>query len=256
MEATLDESGRVVLVTGASRGIGRAVAERFAAAGDRVAVHFNANESAAAECLEALEGQGHRVFQADVSSPEACRDLVAAVIERMGGLDVLVNNAGIYALHPPLETGPADWLEAWESNLATNLLGPAHLMYWASRHMADAGGGRIVNVSSRGAFRGEPDAPAYGAAKAGLNSLSQSFAKKLAPRGIFVGVVAPGFVDTDMAGPFLEGEVGREIKAQSPLQRAARPDEIARIVEFLASDGIEYATGCIVDANGASYLRS
>lgn len=252
----MGDGSRVVLVTGASRGIGRAVATRFAASGARVAVHFHSNVAAARDCLGSLEGTGHALFQADVASPEDCRELVGAVIERMDGLDVLVNNAGIYDLHPPLETEPDAWLEAWESNLATNLLGPAHLMYWASRHMAGAGGGRIVNVSSRGAFRGEPDAPAYGAAKAGLNSLSQSFAKKLAPEGIFVGVVAPGFVDTDMAGPFLEGEIGRETRAQSPLDRAARPDEIARIVEFLASDGIEYATGCIVDANGASYLRT
>lgn len=252
----MSETGRVVLVTGASRGIGRAVAGRFAAAGDRVAIHYHSNEAAAQECLASIGGSGHRVFQADVAQPQACRELVNAVVDEMGGLDVLVNNAGIYDLHPPLETAPDDWLRAWESTLATNLLGPAHLMYWGARHMASVGGGKIVNVTSRGAFRGEPDAPAYGAAKAGLNSLSQSFAKKLAPAGVFVGAVAPGFVATDMAQPFLTGEAGREVLAQSPLERAARPDEIARIVEFLASDGIEYMTGCIVDANGASYLRT
>ena len=117
------------------------------------------------------------------------------------------------------------------------------------------GGGRIVNVSSRGAFRGEPDAPAYGAAKAGLNALSQSMAKALAPHNIFVGVVAPGFVETDMAAELLAGPEGEAIRGQSPMNRVARPDEVARTVLFLASEGVDYLTGCIVDVNGASYLR-
>lgn len=250
------ETRRVVLVTGASRGIGRAIAERFAARGDRVAVHYRGNRDAAEATLAALEGDGHAVFQADLSEPDACRQLVAAVLEELGGLHVLVNNAGIYDLHPLTEVDFDTWLEAWESTLATNLLGPAHLMYQAGRHMVGQGGGRMICISSRGAFRGEPDAPAYGAAKAGLNALSQSLAKSLAPHGVFVGVVAPGFVETDMAEPFLQGAEGEAIRAQSPLNRAARPDEIARAVEFLASDGIEYLTGCIIDANGASYLRT
>jgi 3-oxoacyl-[acyl-carrier protein] reductase len=247
---------RAVLVTGGSRGIGRAVAERFAAAGDRVVVHYRSHQEAAVETLASLEGDGHVALAADVSVPTACRDLVDRVVDDLGRLDVLVNNAGIYGLHPALEVDFDEWLQAWDGTIATNLLGPAHLMFHAARRMVKQGGGRIVNVSSRGAFRGEPEAPAYGAAKAGLNSLSQSMAKYLAPHGVFVGVVAPGFVDTDMAAPFLEGELGKEITSQSPLNRAATPDEIARAVEFLASEGIDYLTGCIIDANGASYLRT
>ena len=138
----------------------------------------------------------------------------------------------------------------------TNLLGPANLIHAVVPHMIRAGGGRIVNVSSRGAFRGEPDHAAYGASKAGLNSLSQSMAQALAPHGIYVTAVAPGFVDTDMAAPYLGGPGGDAIRAQSPLGRAADPDEIARVVVFLATPGTESATGSIVDVNGASYLRT
>jgi NAD(P)-dependent dehydrogenase (short-subunit alcohol dehydrogenase family) len=124
------------------------------------------------------------------------------------------------------------------------------------QHMKERGGGKIVNVSSRGAFRGEPDAPAYGASKAGLNAMSQSLAKALAPHNIFVYVVAPGFVETDMAAPALSGPKGNAIRQQSPLGRVALPEEVAQAVTFLASEGTDYLTGCIVDINGASYLRS
>jgi NAD(P)-dependent dehydrogenase (short-subunit alcohol dehydrogenase family) len=116
--------------------------------------------------------------------------------------------------------------------------------------------GNIVNISSRGAFRGEPESPAYGASKAGLNSFSQSMAQSLAPHNIFVYVVAPGFVQTEMVAELLSGPDGKSIREQSPLGRVATPDEIARTVLFLASEGTDYLTGCIVDINGASYLRT
>jgi NAD(P)-dependent dehydrogenase (short-subunit alcohol dehydrogenase family) len=122
--------------------------------------------------------------------------------------------------------------------------------------MIKNGGGRIVNVSSRGAFRGEPESPAYGASKAGLNAMSQSLAKKLAKHNIFVGVVAPGFVETDMAAELLTGPEGDGIRNQSPLGRVARPEEVARAVLFLAAEGSEFMTGAIIDVNGASYLRT
>jgi NAD(P)-dependent dehydrogenase (short-subunit alcohol dehydrogenase family) len=122
--------------------------------------------------------------------------------------------------------------------------------------MISQGGGQIVNVSSRGAFRGEPDAPAYGASKAGLNAMSQSLAKALAPHNIYVYVVAPGWVETDMAAESMSGPAGDQVRAQSPLNRIATPDEVARTILFLASEGTEFLTGCIVDINGASYLRS
>ena len=116
--------------------------------------------------------------------------------------------------------------------------------------------GKIVNISSRGAFRGEPEAPAYGASKAGLNSFSQSMAQSLAPHNIFVYVVAPGFVQTEMVAELLSGPDGEAIRKQSPLGRVANTDEVANTVLFLASEGTDYLTGCIVDVNGASYLRT
>jgi 3-oxoacyl-[acyl-carrier protein] reductase len=252
----MELQGMVVLVTGGSRGIGRAVAERFAARGATVAVQFRADRRAADETLAALEGDGHLALQADVADPEQARSLVGRVVDAHGRVDVLVNNAGIYEAHPVLGTGYEDWQRIWRRTIETNLLGPANLIHAVAPHMVVAGGGRIVNISSRGAFRGEPDHPAYGASKAGLNSLGQSMARALGRHGIYVTTVAPGFVETDMAAPFLEGPEGDAIRAQSPLGRAATAEEVARVVVFLATPGAESTTGAIVDVNGASYLRT
>lgn len=249
-------SNKVVLVTGASRGIGRAIAQQFAAQEARVAVHYHQNRDAAEETLASLAGGPHAIFQADVADAGAAQALVDDAIDDMGHIDVLVNNAGIFEEHPVPDVDYAQWQDAWQRTLAVNLLGPANLSYCVARHMMERGGGRIVNVSSRGAFRGEPDAPAYGASKAGLNAMSQSLAKKLAPHDIFVCVVAPGWVGTDMATETLVSPEGEAIRQQSPLGRVARPDEVARTVVFLASEGTDFLTGCIVDVNGASYLRT
>ena len=146
------------------------------------------------------------------------------------------------------------WQDAWRQTLAVNLTGAANVTWCAVQHMKLTGG-RIVNVTSRGAFRGEPAHPAYGASKAGLNALGQSLARALAPFGIAVSTVAPGFVDTDMAAGILNSEQGGEIRAQSPFNRVATPEEIAAAVVYLASDQAEWASGAILDLNGASYLR-
>ncbi|WP_433275789.1 SDR family NAD(P)-dependent oxidoreductase [Pseudonocardia xinjiangensis] len=248
--------GVVVLVTGGSRGIGRAAALEFAAAGATVAIQYRQDREAADEVLAALGGGPHIALQADVADPAQVQTLVRSVVDRLGRVDVLVNNAGVYARHPVLDTDYATWQEAWRETIDTNLVGPANLVHCVVPHMVRNGGGRIVNVTSRGAFRGEPDHPAYGASKAGLNSFSQSLAQALAPHGIYVTAVAPGFVETDMAAPYLHGPGGDAVRAQSPLGRAATPEEIARVIVFLASPGTESAVGAIVDVNGASYLRT
>ena len=248
--------GRRALVTGASRGIGRAIAAAFAREGAVVGVGYRSNREAADESLASLAGEGHVQVQADVSTPEGARSLVANAVEQLGGIDILVNNAGIFRGHRIADVEFGEWEQAWTETLAANLVGPAVSCHAAAQHMIRQGSGRIINVSSRGAFRGEPEAPAYGASKAGLNAMSQSLAVALAPHGIFVGVVAPGFVETDMAASSLEGEQGDAIRQQSPLGRVARPEEIANAVLFLASDDVEFATGSILDVNGASYLRS
>jgi NAD(P)-dependent dehydrogenase (short-subunit alcohol dehydrogenase family) len=252
----MEFDSKIVLVTGASRGIGRATALRFAEEGAKVAIHYRNDRSAAIKTLNLLKGGTHRIFQADQANPHEAENLIEDVLSDMGGLDVLVNNAGIFKKHELLEIDYDEWQSAWERTLAVNLIGPANLTYWAAKYMRKSGGGRIVNVSSRGAFRGEPTAPAYGASKAGLNAMSQSLAKALAPYNIFICVVAPGWVDTDMAAESLIGKYGEDIRGQSPLNRVARPDEVAKTILFLATEGTDFLTGCIVDVNGASYLRS
>jgi 3-oxoacyl-[acyl-carrier protein] reductase len=247
---------RSVLVTGSSRGIGRAVAEAFAAAGDRVAIHHRGSPALAAELLASLPGTGHVVVQADLADPDAVKVMVDAAAGQLGGLDVLVNNAANYTPHPITEVSYEQWQAAWQSTIGVNLIGSANVTWCAVRHMIAGGGGRIVNVSSRGAFRGEPRQPAYGASKAGLNAMGQSLALALAPHNITVAAVAPGFVQTDMAASHLQGASGEAIRAQSPFGRVARPEEIADAVLFLASPGAEWASGAILDLNGASYLRS
>lgn len=248
--------GKVALVTGASRGIGREIARQFAQRGAKVAIHYNQNHAAALETQSALSGQDHCIVQADMADPEAIQSMVQTVAQQMGRLDILVNNAGIFEEHPLTDVGYAEWQAHFQRTLAVNLLGAANAMYCAAQFMLRQGGGRIVNISSRGAFRGEPTAPAYGASKAALNSMGQSLAKLLAPHNIFIGTVAPGFVETDMAAEILAGPEGEEIRNDSPLRRVARPDEVAYVALFLASEGAEFATGSIVDVNGASYLRA
>ena len=243
------------MITGAARGIGRAIAEAFAEQGDRVAVHYGTSAALAAEVLAGLAGGGHVVVQADLADPQAVRPMVDRACEALGGLDVLVNNAGIYTGHPITEVSYEQWQAAWQATLAVNLTGAANVTWCAVQHMIARGGGRIINVSSRGAFRGEPRHPAYGASKAGLNAFGQSLARALAPHGIAVATVAPGYVETDMAAPDLAGPSGGQIRAQSPFGRVARPREIAAAVLYLASPNAEWASGTIVDLNGASYLR-
>jgi 3-oxoacyl-[acyl-carrier protein] reductase len=255
-KAKLDFSGQNVLVTGASRGVGRAIAQAFADQGASVIVHYASNRTAAEETLASLKGGPHHVLAADLNDPVAIRSLVADAADKVGRIGVLVNNAGVYEDHPPSSVSYDAWQASWGRVLGANLLGPANLSFCVAENMRAHGGGRIVNISSRGAFRGEPTAPAYGASKAGLNALGQSLAKALGGEGIFVYTVAPGFIETDMAAQLLAGPKGDFIRGESPLGRVARPEEIAWTVLMLAAPGSEFMTGCIVDVNGASYLRS
>jgi NAD(P)-dependent dehydrogenase (short-subunit alcohol dehydrogenase family) len=247
---------RVVLITGASRGIGKAAAIMFAESGARVAVHYHSNKRGAEETLAALAGTGHALFQADLGVTAEAQRLVDEVLLKMRRIDILVNNAGLWVDHPPATTSFDDWVDAWETTVHTNLMGAAYVAHGAAKAMIRQGGGRIINISSRGAFRGEPDGPAYAASKAGLNAMSQSLAKALAPHNIYVFAIAPGWVDTDMAKPLLRGPEGDAIRAQSPMNRIATPEEVARTILFLSSEGTDALTGCIIDVNCASYLRT
>ncbi len=252
----MDFTNKTVLVTGGSRGIGKAIALAFATKGATVAVLYRSDQTSADATLAELPGTDHIAIKADVADPEQVKSAVDQAIDALSRLDIVVNNAGIGIYHPLESSSYEDWQAAWQQTIDANLLGPANICFCAAQHMIKNGGGRIVNITSRGAFRGEPTKAAYGASKAGLNSLSQSLAVALAPYNIFVGAVAPGFVNTDLTADRLNGPEGSDIKAQSPFNRVAEPREVAHAVLFLASEGAEFSTGTIIDVNGASYLRS
>jgi 3-oxoacyl-[acyl-carrier protein] reductase len=262
---------RGVLVTGASRGVGAATARAFAARGDRVVVHYRGAASLAQSVLESLPGEGHELVQADLAQPQETRELAERAVAALGRVDVLVNNAALFldpsgggsrrGDHRVTDVDYDQWVRAWQTTLATNLMGPANLTWCVARHMLDvppADGlptGRVVNVGSRGAYRGEPDVPAYGASKAGLHAFGQSMAVALAPHGVGVVSLAPGFIATDMAARLLDSPEGETIRAQSPFGRVATPEEVADALVTLAEPGAEWVSGAVVDFNGASHLR-
>jgi len=264
-------SGRGVLVTGSSRGVGAAAARAFAARGDRVVVHYRSADDQARELLASLPGEGHALVRADLADAVEVQRLSAEAVDALGRVDVLVNNAALFldpaqggsrrGDHRITDVDYDAWVRAWQTTLATNLLGAANLTWCVARHMIDvapaegAPRGRIVNVGSRGAYRGEPDVPAYGASKAGLHAFGQSMAIALAPEGIAVVSLAPGFIATDMAAGLLEAPEGDAIRAQSPFGRVATPEEVARVIVALADPAAEWVSGAVVDFNGASYLR-
>lgn len=246
---------KTVLITGASRGIGKATAIAFAAKGATVGINYRSNTEEAKKTLSELAGEGHQLFQQDISEKEGPEALINAFVSHYGRLDVLVNNAGISIFHKITEVDFEHWTNAWENIFKTNLFAISNLCYWGAKAMMKTGGGKIVNVSSRGAFRGEPTKPAYGASKAALNSMSQSLAKALAPHKIYIGVVAPGFTETEMAAATLTPIERDNLLRESPFKRMAQPKEVAHAILFLASEGAEYSSGTIIDVNGASYLR-
>ena len=245
-----------ILVTGASGGIGRAAAFECASKGATIGVHYNGNRERAEATLAALPGDGHRLYQSDITDPEAVQQLIEKADQELGGLDVLVNNAGVSQRHNIAEIDYQTWQQTWHRIVTTNLTAAANLSYCASQKMITRGGGRIVNVSSRGAFRGEPQMPWYGASKAGMNAMGQSMAQALGPKGVFVYTVAPGFVETEMAAKVLKSPEGEGIRNQSTIGRVAQPEELGQTIAFLALEAPEFMTGCIIDVNGASYLRS
>ena len=246
---------RTILITGGSRGIGAAIAREFAQAGDRVAIHFVSSKVDAEDVRKSLKGHGHIAVQANLLNPEEIRTMVDAVAEECGNIDVLINNAGIFTDHPIESTTYEAWQSAWQQTLGVNLIGAANVSWCALQHMPKNSTSRIVNIGSRGAFRGEPMSPAYGASKAAIVAFGQSIAKALAPMHIGVTTLAPGFVETEMAARLLDGPEGDGIRAQSPFNRVAKPEELAKAVYFLASPDNEWASGAVLDFNGASYLR-
>ena len=248
-------NGKIVLITGASRGIGRAIAIDLANKDAIIAVHYNQNSEEARKTIGQLKSNDHFLVQGDFSESQNAQKVISEVESKAGTLDILVNNAGIFYETEFENISYDDWQKIWLDTINTNLISPANLSFLAAKSMIKSGGGKIINITSRGAYRGEPNASYYGASKAGLNSFSQSMAKKLAPHNIFVYAIAPGFVNTDMASSYLDGDRGKEIRGQSPLNRVAKSEEIASLVTFLCGDNTEYMTGSVIDINGASYFR-
>ncbi|MAG21045.1 MAG: 3-oxoacyl-ACP reductase [Candidatus Marinimicrobia bacterium] len=252
----IDYIGKTVLVTGSSSGIGRAIAQAFAESNATVAVHYHSNENGGKETLNSLTGEGHIVVQGDISQPDEASRIVEEVVTGLDRMDILVNNAALIEQFNFDDLSYEEWVSVWDRTLGANLVGHTNVSFCAIQQMKKQGGGKIVNISSRGAFRGEPTAPAYGASKAGMNAFGQSMAQALIKHNIFIYTLAPGYVETERVAPILEGPEGENIKNQSPFGRVAKPEEVARAAVLLASEGTDFMTGCIVDINGASYLRS
>jgi NAD(P)-dependent dehydrogenase (short-subunit alcohol dehydrogenase family) len=250
----IDLTGKRILVTGASRGIGRAIAEGLAECGGRVGAHYRER----ADGVDALIGKfGERVvpLRAELAEAGSAVGLFREAREALGGLDVLVNNAGV-ASSASFDLSDEAWVEAWDYTQAVNLRAAALLCREAVKHFAETGGGRIVNVASRAAFRGDvPDYLAYAASKGGLVALTRSIARGFGKRDVKAFVVAPGFVRTDMAQQFFD-EFGEEAAVRElALPRMTEPEDLAPIVALLASGLADHATGCTIDINAGSYVR-
>ncbi|MDT8435322.1 MAG: 3-oxoacyl-[acyl-carrier-protein] reductase [Gemmatimonadota bacterium] len=241
-------AGKVAIVTGASRGIGLAVAEALAEAGARVACVAR-DASRAERAAGGLDG-GAAGFACDVSAPEACTDLVARVEERLGPVDILVNNAGVTRDNILLRLRDEDWDEV----LATNLRGAFQMMRAVARGMMKRRSGRIVNVASVVGLTGNAGQSNYAASKAGLVGLSKSVAQELASRGVLVNVVAPGFVETDMTAS-LGDDVRERMRERIPLGRFGRPGDVAGVVRFLAGPAAAYMTGQVIVVDGGMVMH-
>lgn len=249
----LDLHGRTVFLTGGSRGIGAAAVRALHRAGARV--FFTYRERAAeAESLVRELGDGVAAYRLDVADAGALPAAVDACLERFGALDVLVNNAAVFAENPFDGADYEAWRAGWQRTFQINLFGAANLAWLAMRVMRERGEGAIVNVASRAAHRGELSFADYGASKAALVNLTKSIARSCAREGIVAFAVAPGFVVTDMAAADLD-ERGEEIAAEIPLGRVTSAEEVAHVVAFLCTPLARHLNGATLDVNGGSYVR-
>ena len=245
-------AGRVVLVTGSSRGIGAEIAAKAGAAGATVAVHYHRSADGALATLARVRGAGAdgEAFEADLADGVEAERLVAQGIERCGRIDGLVNNAGRTQVGPFLDLTP----EEWHGVLATDLTAAYHTCRAALPGMVERGGGTIVNIASRLGQMGIPETAAYSAAKAGLIGLTRSLAREFGPLGIRVNAVAPGFTLTEMTADMADTDAGRRRLADMPLGRFGRADEVADAVIFLLSDASSLFLGQTLNPNAGGYM--
>jgi len=242
-----------VLVTGASRGIGRAIAGRLASDGWQVALHYAFDETEAQKTRQMLGSKCVGYYKADLSQVNAATKLFAQA-RKDGPIHALVNNAGVYMPMDFATSGDAAFAANLHKTFATNFESPLMLCRAAVKEFMSMGGGKIVNVASRVGFKGEGGAALYGASKAALINLTRSLAVELAPRNIQVFAIAPGWVDTAMARDGMQERLD-DILAGIPLGRMARPEDCAGAVSFLLSDDSDYLSGIAIDINGASYFH-
>jgi len=250
---TIDLTGKVALITGASRGIGRQAAIRMASAGALVAVNYHRSE---ADALAVVREIGDRAIavKADVSNPEQTEEMTNAVLKRFGRIDILVNNAATFDMNPFDGASYAAWQRGWERTFALNVFGAANAAFLAMRSMREHGGGKIINIASRAAFRGETEFADYGASKAAIVNLTRSIARACAKDNIVASCVAPGFIETEMARSELEAH-RQEILNQIPLRRVGSVDDVASVILFLASPMADYLNGVTIEVNGGSWFH-
>ncbi len=252
MEISL--SGKVVLVTGGSRGIGAAIAKACSGADAKVALHFNSNENQAQSVLKELNA-GSKIFQADLGDSKALIQLFKQVVDEYGRIDVMINNAGI-AISSDISASNDDWVNDWDTTFAVNTRAQGLLCKLFIEHFISNGGGRIINISSRAAFRGDtPDYLAYGASKGAIVSLTRSIARYYGKQNIQAFNIAPGFVRTDMAQDFMD-QYGEEFALNDiALNQLTEPKDLAPMIVLLASGLADHSTGCTIDINAASYVH-
>lgn len=247
-------TNKVVLVTGASRGIGKAIAEVLGEAGASVAVHCNSNLEPAQKLATAI-GHNSKAFQADLGDAKAAEELLNAVLSHYGHLDILINNAGI-AISSDMKMNGEQWLQDWSKTMAVNLTAPALLCRLAIPHFIERKEGIIINISSRAAFRGDTaDYLAYAASKGGLVALTKSIARAYGKQGITAFGVAPGFTKTEMAQDFIDAYGEDYAIKDIALTELTEPVDVAHTVCFLASGLAKHATGATIDINAGSYVR-
>ena len=249
----IDLTGRVALITGASRGIGRQTAIRMANAGARVAVNYHRSEAEALDVVKQI-GDKAMAIRADVSDAAQTEAMTEAVIGRFGRIDILVNNAATFDMNPFDGDDYAKWQRGWERTFALNVFGATNAAFLAMRSMRENGGGKIINVASRAAFRGETEFADYGASKAALVNFTRSSARGCAKDNIVASCVAPGFIETDMARGEIEAH-REEILNQIPLRRVGSVDDVASVILFLASPMADYLNGVTIDVNGGSWFQ-
>jgi 3-oxoacyl-[acyl-carrier protein] reductase len=253
-DVMIDLTGKVALVTGASRGIGREAVRLLAAAGAATMINYFRSESDARAVLSELDPARAAIYGGDIGDPQDVAGMIEATVEKFGRIDILVNNAGTFAMNRFDGDDYEGWRKGWQQTFDVNLFGAANAAFLAMRHMRAAGGGRIINVASRAAFRGETEFADYGASKAGMVNLTRSIARACAKDGITSTCVAPGFIETDMAASELAAHRSA-IEAQIPLGYVGSALDVARVILFLASPGAAYLNGTTIDVNGGSWFH-